>query len=40
MVKLCLKQWGRKELFIESLQLMFDLEGKEEIFGKGVFMVR
>lgn len=26
--------------FIESLQLMFDPEEKEEIFGKWVFMIR
>nr|QWY89025.1 ribosomal protein S16 [Lophira alata]QWY89110.1 ribosomal protein S16 [Lophira lanceolata] len=41
MVKLRLKRCGRKqELFIESLQLMFDPEGKEEIFGKWVFMIQ
>lgn len=28
------------EPFIESLQLMFDPEEKEEIFGKWVFMTR
>lgn len=28
------------EPFIESLQLMFALDEKEEIFGKWVFMIR
>ena len=28
------------ESFIESLQLMFELEEKEEIFVKWVFMIR
>nr|QUQ06911.1 ribosomal protein S16 [Sauvagesia rhodoleuca] len=28
------------ELFIELLQLRFDTEGNEEIFGKWVFMIR
>nr|AZM31653.1 30S ribosomal protein S16 [Sophora flavescens] len=36
MVKLRLKRWP----FIESLQLMFDPEEREEIFGKWVFMIQ
>nr|ANJ78327.1 ribosomal protein S16 [Ziziphus jujuba var. spinosa]QTW90877.1 ribosomal protein S16 [Ziziphus jujuba var. spinosa] len=40
MVKLRLKRCGRKQRFIESLQLMFDPEEKEETFGKWVFMTR
>nr|YP_010269889.1 ribosomal protein S16 [Knema tenuinervia]YP_010269972.1 ribosomal protein S16 [Myristica fragrans]YP_010270055.1 ribosomal protein S16 [Myristica yunnanensis]YP_010275627.1 ribosomal protein S16 [Horsfieldia prainii]YP_010275710.1 ribosomal protein S16 [Horsfieldia amygdalina]YP_010846341.1 ribosomal protein S16 [Myristica teysmannii]WCF05142.1 ribosomal protein S16 [Myristica argentea]WCF05225.1 ribosomal protein S16 [Myristica fatua]UJX85746.1 ribosomal protein S16 [Horsfieldia prainii len=34
MVKLRLKRCGRKQPSIESLQLMFDPEEKEEIFVK------
>nr|UYF14561.1 ribosomal protein S16 [Sorbus koehneana] len=44
MVKLRLKRCGRKqratEPFIESLQLMFDPDEREEIFVKWVFMTR
>nr|YP_010995960.1 ribosomal protein S16 [Trollius vaginatus]WOZ19587.1 ribosomal protein S16 [Trollius vaginatus] len=41
MVKLRLKRCGRKQQpSIESLQLMFGLEEKEEIFGKWVFTIQ